>query len=135
MDKQEVYATLNQAYFSADCHERELLGNLPRLLADARLFVDIGASLGQYTLAASRGMRGGRIIAVEADPLRHEELARIASRTFVAGVHACSEIIGHRSRREGALREGGDDVEIETSARRRTSMPAPHLCWFKAVGQ
>lgn len=80
MDKQEVYATLNQAYFSADCHERELLDNLPRLLADARLFVDIGASLGQYTLAASRGMRGGRIIAVEADPLRHEELARNATR-------------------------------------------------------
>ena len=80
MDKQEVYATLNQAYFCADCHERELLDNLAPLLADARLFVDIGASLGQYTLMASRCMREGRIIAVEADPVRHEELARNATR-------------------------------------------------------
>ena len=80
MDKQEVYATLNQAYFCADCHERELLDNLAPLLADARLFVDTGASLGQYTLTASRCMREGRIIAVEADPVRHEELARNATR-------------------------------------------------------
>lgn len=80
MDKQQVYATLNEAYFRDDCHERELLDKLPRFLADARLFVDVGASLGQYTRAASRCMRGGRIIAVEADPIRHEELARNATR-------------------------------------------------------
>ena len=80
MDKQQVYATLNQAYFADDCHERELLDDLRHLIADAQLFVDVGASLGQYTLAASRCMRGGRIVAVEADPIRHEELARNAAR-------------------------------------------------------
>ncbi len=80
MDKHEVYATLNDAYFREDCHERTLLGNLPRFLADAALFVDVGASLGQYTLTASRCMRHGRIIAVEADPIRHEELTRNAAR-------------------------------------------------------
>ncbi|MGE0484119.1 MAG: FkbM family methyltransferase [Gammaproteobacteria bacterium] len=76
MDKEDIYARLNEAYFSDDCHEKALLDNLPRLIRDARLFVDVGASLGQYTLAASRAMRGGRIIAVEADPVRHEELER-----------------------------------------------------------
>lgn len=80
MDKHEVYATLNAAYFREDCHERTLLDNLPRFLTEAELFVDVGASLGQYTLAASRCMRRGRIIAVEADPIRHEELARNAAR-------------------------------------------------------
>jgi FkbM family methyltransferase len=80
MDKQEVYATLNEAYFREDCHERQLLDNLPRFLENAALFVDVGASLGQYTLTASRCMRGGRIIAVEADPIRHEELTRNAAR-------------------------------------------------------
>lgn len=80
MDREEVYARLNRAYFSADCHEKDLLAALPRLIRDAHLFIDVGASLGQYTLAASRAMRGGRIIAVEADAIRHEELARNAAR-------------------------------------------------------
>lgn len=80
MDKEEIYATLNEAYFSENCHERELLENLPRLISKAKFFVDIGASLGQYTLAASRTMRNGRVLAIEADPVRYEELTRNASR-------------------------------------------------------
>jgi len=80
MEKDEVYATLNAAYFADDCHERELLENLPRLVAGAELVVDVGASLGQYTRAVSRIMRGGRVLAIEADPIRHEELTRNADR-------------------------------------------------------
>jgi len=79
MEKDEIYATLNEAYFTEDCHERELLENLPRLVNKARFFVDVGASLGQYTRAASRIMRGGRVLAIEADPVRHEELERNAA--------------------------------------------------------
>lgn len=78
MKKEEVYEILNQAYFSEGCHEKELLENLPRLLRRTRLFVDVGASLGQYTRLASRCMRGGRVVAIEPDPIRHEELARNA---------------------------------------------------------
>lgn len=80
MEKEEIYATLNEAYFSEDCHERELLENLPRLISDAKFFVDVGASLGQYTRVASRVMRSGRILSIEADPVRYEELARNTSR-------------------------------------------------------
>jgi hypothetical protein len=80
VDKDEIYATLNQAYFADNCHERELLDNLSRFIADASFFVDIGASLGQYTRAASRAMHSGRVLAIEADPVRHEELARNAVR-------------------------------------------------------
>jgi FkbM family methyltransferase len=76
MEKDEIYATLNKAYFADDCHERQLLEDLSHLIADASFFVDVGASLGQYTRAASRAMRNGRVLAIEADPVRHEELAR-----------------------------------------------------------
>lgn len=78
MRKEETYATLNEAYFSEECHEKEILERLPRLLAGCRYFVDVGASLGLYTRAAARCMRRGRIVAIEADPVRHEELARNA---------------------------------------------------------
>jgi len=87
MEKEEIYATLNQAYFADDCHERELLENLPRFIAKARFFVDVGASLGQYTRAASHAMRNGRVLAIEADPVRQEELARNAVRW--AGETSC----------------------------------------------
>jgi FkbM family methyltransferase len=80
MDKSEIFAILNRAYFSAEPHERETLDHLPELLSGARVFIDVGASLGQYTMFASRILRNGQIIAIEADPLRHEELARNCAR-------------------------------------------------------
>src|SRR3546814_11404070 len=72
LDKQDVYAILNRAYFSEDCHEKTLLEQLPRFLEKSRLVVDVGASLGQYTKCASEAMKSGRIVAIEADPIRHE---------------------------------------------------------------
>lgn len=101
MEKEEVYASLNRAYFSDDCHEKELLATLPRLIRDARLFVDLGASLGQYTLAASRAMRAGRIVAVEADPIRHEELARNAARWSADGRRPIEAMFAAVSDRSG----------------------------------
>src|SRR3546814_7789030 len=79
LDKQDVYAILNRAYFSEDCHEKTLLEQLPRFLEKSRLVVDVGASLGQYTKCASEAMKSGRIVAIEADPIRHEELQRNAA--------------------------------------------------------
>lgn len=76
MEPSQIYESLNRAYFSEDCHEKEVLSHLGELLGGALTFVDIGASLGQYTYHASRLMTGGRILAIEADPLRHAELAR-----------------------------------------------------------
>lgn len=76
MEKQKIIEVLNEAYFSEECHERELLAALPELLAGARVFVDVGASLGQYTFHASRILSGGRLYAFEADPVRFEELER-----------------------------------------------------------
>lgn len=76
MDKSQIYKILGEAYFSENPHEKELLIDFEKMLIGAALFVDIGASLGQFTKLANRVMRNGEIIAVEADPVRFEELER-----------------------------------------------------------
>ncbi len=76
MEKQRIYDGLNEAYFSENCHEKAVIDHLPELLSDAKLFVDLGASLGQYSFNANKCMNAGEIIAVEPDPIRHEELQR-----------------------------------------------------------
>jgi FkbM family methyltransferase len=76
MRKEKVYEILNEAYFGEHRHEKEVLDRLTVMLRGARVFVDIGASLGQYTFFANKVMKKARIIAVEPDPIRFEELAR-----------------------------------------------------------
>jgi FkbM family methyltransferase len=94
MDKAEVYRILNEAYFSEDAHEKATLRAIAGILRNTSLFVDAGASLGQYTRVASEFMHGGTIIAVEADPIRFEELERNCrtwaanSRVKIRPVHA-----------------------------------------------
>jgi len=80
VDKVEIYRTLNRAYFSDAPHEKEVIDRLARLLADARICVDCGASLGQYTRAMNEALEGATVHAIEADPTRFEELARNARR-------------------------------------------------------
>jgi FkbM family methyltransferase len=75
-DRAEVYEALDRAYFSEEPHEQETLEHLPALLSDGALVVDVGASLGQYTKAISSYVRGSEIVAIEADPLRVEQLKR-----------------------------------------------------------
>lgn len=76
MKKEQIIQGLNKAYFSEEMDEKSIIEHLPELLASAKLFVDIGASLGQYTYFANKVMLGGEIIAIEADPIRFEQLKR-----------------------------------------------------------
>lgn len=71
----DAFAHLYETYFGVAAKEREEIEKLPALLEGCRLFIDAGASLGQYTFHANRIMEGGRIIAIEADPDRFRELA------------------------------------------------------------
>lgn len=80
MDAGDIYETLNEAYFSDDPHEREVIDHLPLLLDGVRVGVDCGASLGQYTRALARNLSGGAVHAIEADPIRFEELTRNGAR-------------------------------------------------------
>jgi FkbM family methyltransferase len=80
LEKQEVYRILNEAYFGENCDERDLFAQIEPMIRQANHFVDIGASLGQYTRFASQVMKPGtRIMAIEADPVRFEELQRNCS--------------------------------------------------------
>lgn len=74
MEPTEIYAVLDEAYFSDHPHEEAVILHLGRLLSGASVFADVGASLGQYTRAASRLLRGATLVAVEADPIRFDRL-------------------------------------------------------------
>jgi FkbM family methyltransferase len=76
MEKNEIYATLNRAYFSDEPHEKDVINHLPELLRGVKLVADVGASLGQYTRAMITILNDAEIHAIEADPIRAEELQR-----------------------------------------------------------
>jgi FkbM family methyltransferase len=101
MDKSEIYEILNRAYFADGYHEKDVLDNFSKLLTDVRTFVDVGASLGQYTLFASRGLRDARIIPIEADAVRYEELARNSDRWSAESGNRITPVFGAASDEDG----------------------------------
>lgn len=77
MEKNEIYRVLNEDYFGRASDEGHVFGQIEVLVRESRHFVDIGASLGQYTRFACRVMKpGSQVTAFEADPIRFEELQR-----------------------------------------------------------
>lgn len=105
VEKQEIYRILNEAYFGEDCDERELFRLIEPILREASTFVDIGASLGQYTRFASQVMKpGSTIVAIEADPIRFEELERNCSRWQAGSGIKLDPRFGAVSDREGPVR-------------------------------
>lgn len=72
--KSGVLESLNREYFGTNFHEKNIIKNLPSILSSVNVFVDIGASLGQYTFYINKHIRGGKIFAVEADPFRFATL-------------------------------------------------------------
>jgi hypothetical protein len=70
MREEEIFAKLEKAYFSDAPDEEAVLQHLPRWLVGCKHFVDIGASIGQYTYNANLVMHNGRIDSFEAEPMR-----------------------------------------------------------------
>ena len=79
METTEIYKTLEAQYFGPNMDERDEIELLPSLLRGSTTFVDVGASLGQYAHFAGKLIKGGRIVAVEADPLRYARLKELAA--------------------------------------------------------
>lgn len=104
MDKNEVYEILNKAYFSEEHHEKGVIEHLPELLEDARLFVDIGASLGQYTFFANKCMKGGEILAIEADPIRYERLKQNCAEWQVSSSNQINALNAAMSGKDGKIK-------------------------------
>ena len=77
MELQELYKIWNDQYFGENMHEKEVINSLPYLLRNAEVFVDVGASIGQYTFFGNKIMNNGKIYAIEADPLRFERLDKL----------------------------------------------------------
>ena len=64
-------------YFSENCHEKEIIDALPSLIPqNVDVFIDLGASGGQYTFFAHQILHNKTIVAVEADPTRYRILEK-----------------------------------------------------------
>lgn len=61
MDKKTIYGILNEAYFGAQPHEQQAIRALRWLLPGRGTFVDLGASLGQYSKAGVEIMQEGAV--------------------------------------------------------------------------
>jgi FkbM family methyltransferase len=57
--------------------ERSVIDELPKLLKDVRCFVDVGASLGQYTYFANRCLKDADIYSIEPDPFKFARLEEL----------------------------------------------------------
>jgi FkbM family methyltransferase len=79
MKKNDLYKELEKQYFSDDMQEQAEIALLPKLLQGVSLFVDVGASIGQYSYHAGRILNDSRIVAIEADPVRYDKLKDLAS--------------------------------------------------------
>ncbi len=75
MKKASILKVLRKAYFSESPDEQSVLKIFPFLLNNASLFVDIGASLGQFTKSANECLKNAEIVSIEADTVRFEELS------------------------------------------------------------
>jgi len=68
------YDEVEKFLFGGNWYENSELAHLPDLLGGVRIMVDIGASLGPYTLCANEVLRNADIYAIEANPQTFERL-------------------------------------------------------------
>lgn len=78
MKEEELVEAMERQYFGDEMHEQEEIALLPSLLDGVQVFVDVGASLGQYAYFAGQSLKEATIICVEADPVRHKRLKELA---------------------------------------------------------
>ena len=129
MDKREIFEILNKNYFSKECHEKELIETLPGLLGDAGVFVDVGASLGQYTYHANRALRNGRIYAIEADPVRYEELEKNCAKWQAESTNIITPVHAAASAGDGEISFFVTDSNVSGGLFVRGDTPASKLNW------
>ncbi len=76
-DLQRLYRELETSYFGDQPQEQKEIDHFRRVVSGAKVFVDVGASLGQYTYLANEVMVGGEIFCLEADPIRFNRLSEL----------------------------------------------------------
>ncbi|MBM4166938.1 MAG: FkbM family methyltransferase [Ignavibacteria bacterium] len=80
MKPEEIYKILEEQYFGEHSHEQKEIQSLQQLLSGVKTFIDVGASLGQYTYYANKFIQNGKIISIEADPVRYKRLSEQAAK-------------------------------------------------------
>ena len=76
MNRFDHIESLKDGFRRQDVRDKELFEHLPDILNSARTFVDVGASVGIYTFHANDHIHGGRIYAIEPEPVRYDELKK-----------------------------------------------------------
>lgn len=74
LNRNEIYKDLERRYFSEQMDEAAEIRAFPNQVKGAKVFLDVGAAIGQYTKTANDQMENGRIFAFEGDPVRFERL-------------------------------------------------------------
>lgn len=75
----DVFNLMEAKYFGEEMQEKDEIERLPRLLENVKVFVDVGAGLGQYAFFANTILKGAKIFCIEADPMRFPQLKELAS--------------------------------------------------------
>lgn len=77
MDKKKTLEKLRKHYFTKETQdEKDVIMAVTPFLKTSKFFIDVGASLGQYTHHANTLMDDGIIVAIEPDPWRFDALDR-----------------------------------------------------------
>ena len=75
----EVYRKLESQYFGEEMHEKAEIERLPELLTEVQVFIDVGASLGQYAYFANRILENAEIYCIEPDPFKVKRLQELVN--------------------------------------------------------
>jgi FkbM family methyltransferase len=80
IEPSQAYKELEEQYFGDNKHESLEIDRLPELLDGVRCFVDVGASLGQYSYFAAKALKGAKFFCVEADPDKVKRLRELTGK-------------------------------------------------------
>ena len=72
-----VFEELENNYFGPNRHESAEIENLPKILGGVTCFVDVGASLGQYSYFAAKTLSKAQFYCIEADPYKASRLREL----------------------------------------------------------
>ena len=93
-----IYSEMEERYFGSEMHEAGEIRRLPSVLDGVNVFVDVGASLGQYSYFAGKALTNATIYCIEADPGKAKHLEHLTegwsaeqANTFVVVNKGCSD--------------------------------------------
>jgi FkbM family methyltransferase len=125
----KLYETLEEQYFGENMQEREEIERLPELLRRVSVFVDVGASLGQYSFFANRFLKNASIYCVEADPVRVLRLGQLAAEWSNASSNTITVIHAAAADTDGKVKFYRTDANLSGALFLRHAGGAESVDW------